>query len=158
MSNTKKKIYPTELRKCIKCGEEKQITQRNPKAKNNICNECGNTYAREYAQRKAIEDGKRVGIKGRLPYPGGYEETGRDKFLQRKKELDKIKDREVWIEVIRQRFEEIINNKELMDYINARGDNASEREERMQKEEKEDIHLMTWEDYERGGWGEPEDS
>jgi len=158
MSNTIKKIYPTELRKCIKCGEEKQIPQRNPKAKNNICNQCGNTYAREHARKKAIKDGKRVGIKGRLPYPGGFEETAREKLLQRKKELDKIKDREVWIEVIRQRFEEIINNKELMDYINARGDNTSEREERMQKEEKEDIHLMTWEDYERGGWGEPEDS
>lgn len=158
MSNKVKKEYRTELRVCIKCGEEKQITQRNERAKNNICKECTNLASKEYARKQAIKDGKRVGIKGRMPYPGGYEELGRKKLYDRKRELDKTKYREEWIEIIRRNFEEVINNSEMMDYINGRGDYDDERENRVKREEKVDMEYLTWEDYERGGWGEPEDS
>ena len=158
MSNTTKLQFPTELRVWIKCKEEKEIVQRKPNAKNNICKECTNEAAKEYARVKAIKDGKRIGQRGRLPYPGGFEEVGREKLLLRKKELDKIKDREEWVKLIRERFEQIINDVEVMDYINLRGEYADVEDNRKTREEKDDFQYLTWDDFERGGWGNPEDS
>lgn len=157
MSKKAKPPYPVELRVCIKCGEEKEIVQRYIKTKTNICKDCTNLASKVYARKRAIEEGKRIGVKGRVPYPGGFEETARAKLLNRKKELDKIKEREDWLVILRKRLDDIMNDEDLMSYINHRGKSADENENRKHREDKDDTRYLTWEQYERDGWGLEED-
>ena len=82
-----------EVRTCIKCGEEKDIVQRHIHA-NNICGDCGKARSKEYQKEAAIKKGKRIGMPGRKPYPGGFDTAARNKFYRLKTELEKLHHRE----------------------------------------------------------------
>lgn len=147
-----------EIRTCIKCGETKEIPQKLIHS-TNVCDDCKRAASREYQRIASIKKGKRSGIIGRLPYPlpEGYKATG-NYFKSLSVKSFRIKDRKEWIEYFRKRLDEIFQNEEVMNWINAHKDNEPIKRQKKIETDYPDTRNLTWEDYEKGGWGEPEDS
>ena len=148
-----------EVRTCIKCGEEKEIVQKFKYA-TNTCGDCQREASRIYQREEAIREGRRIGQTGRVPYPLESQwKHINDKFRFMAKKMKRIEDRDKWIQQIRINLEVTFQNKEIMEWIYAHKDD----EPTAKKQSKINIDLpdtrkMDWEDFEREGWGEPEDS
>jgi len=162
MANNKKD-WPVIVGECYHCKEVKNLIQRT-KHRNNICEDCMRERQKEYNRKEAQKDERRrEGVNGRFPYPlQGWEYYGQ-KFRALAKEL-KDKDREESIEIIRRNLDAVLENKEVMDWIwtNDAGERKEEQIQRGKARQRRDEYIdtrnMNWDDYERGGWGEPEDS
>jgi hypothetical protein len=148
-----------ESRECIKCGEVKDIPQRHKHA-TNTCVDCQRIASRKYQKESAIRDGKRIGQTGRVPYPLTDEfKTPNEKFRKTARYIFKLKDRDEWIAALRNNLDKTFSDKEVMDWINAHnGDNEPIKRQKIIESDFPDTRKMDWEDFEREGWGEPEDS
>lgn len=148
MTHTNRRV---EIRKCIKCGVEKEIIQRY-KHTTNICLECSNEQAKLYARNAALKEGRRVGVNGRMPYP--LEPNWAylvQKFQAMQKQMKSFKKRKDWIEQIKINLENTLNNKEVMDWIHSHkdDDNLTKPKKKIEQDYP-DTRYMTWEEYERG--------
>jgi hypothetical protein len=147
-----------EIRTCIKCGEEKEIVQRHKYA-TNTCADCQRNYSKEYQRMESIREGRRVGMTGRVPYPleEQYTTTG-NKFKLMASRMFKIKERDDWRQEMRRRLDYALGNVELMKWINAHdGDEPIKKQKRIERDFP-DTRGITWDEFETGAWGEPEDS
>jgi hypothetical protein len=139
-----------EERICIKCGESKEIPQTKAHA-NNICKDCQLTKAREHARKKAIDDGKRIGVIGRKPYPGTFDIAARTKFYRLKTELGKCKHREEWIPIIKRNLNVALNDETLMLWIRTeKDDDKPAKKQKTIIKDYPDTRGMTWEEYQKG--------
>lgn len=155
MTHTEKRF---EIRKCIHCGQEREILQRH-KHKNNICIECERERSNSYAKKAAIAKGKRIGQIGRVPYPLTDEfKTPLDKFRSIAKIIYKLKERDEWVTALRNNLDKTFNDKEVMDWINAHGDDEPIKKQKKIESDYPDSRNMTWDDYERGLGEEDVDS
>jgi hypothetical protein len=147
-----------EIRECIKCGEIGEIPQPKDHT-SNVCKECRNKAARIYAERRAEQKGQRKGMMGRLPYPlEGKWAYPLQKFQSINKVFKKLHFRHEWIEQIRINLEITLNNKEVMDWINAHKDEAPLKRQKKIERDYPDTTKMTWDEWEKGGWGDEVDS
>lgn len=149
MGNKPKKDYPTLELLCKKCDEVKIIPQK-MKHQTNVCLDCQRARQREYAKIEAEKDGRRPGVMGRLPYPLGHYEYYRQKFYERKREMEKTHNREEWIEVIRKNLKETEENEELMAWINCHRDDDKPKKQSKIKRDYPDTRGITWEEYQKG--------
>ena len=139
-----------EIRKCIHCGEEKSIPQPEKFARN-ICKECRNKASNYYNTKKALANGSRPGTTGRRPYPLGNEwNSTHHKFRTLGKKMFKIMDKEEWRIEMRNRLNEVIENEELISWINAHDEDEPIKKASKIKRDYPDTRGMTWEEYERG--------
>jgi hypothetical protein len=142
-----------ESRTCIKCGEVKDIPQRHKYA-NNTCVDCQRIASREYQRLEAIRKGQRVGMIGRKPYPGGFEVTARNKFYGLKAELEKCKSREEWLPLIIRNLNTALNDKEIMEWIKTeKEDEDKPKKQTKIKTDYPDTRGMTWEEWDKLGFG-----
>lgn len=155
MNNTKHRV---ESRLCNKCGETKDIIQRHKHA-TNTCDDCQRERAKQYQREAAIKDGRRVGIAGRKPYPGGFDKAARNKFYGLKTELDKCKYREEWIPLIKRNLDTALNDLELMNWIKSEMEDKP-KGKAIKKIEMDlpDTRYMDWDEYQRGLGEEDVDS
>jgi DNA-directed RNA polymerase subunit M/transcription elongation factor TFIIS len=144
-----------EIRTCIKCGEEKEIKQRHIHA-NNICGDCQRERAKEYAKEVAIKLGK-SNIVGRKPYPNGFDTAGRSKFYRLKTELDKCKNREEWIPIIARNLDITLNDAEIMKWIKSEKEEEKPKKQKVINRELPDTRGITWEEWDKLGYGSEED-
>lgn len=139
-----------EVRTCVKCGETKEIPQRNSHA-NNICTECARNYSREYQRAEAIKNGVRIGTTGRVPYPlrDGHRTTG-NLFKCMASKTFKCKTKEEWRGLMKERLDNVFQNDELCRWIFAHndGDEPKDKKPNKIKEDYPDTRYMTWEDFE----------
>jgi hypothetical protein len=141
-----------EIRTCIKCGETKEIKQKATHA-NNVCGECMRSRQKEYAKEAAIKAGKGT-IVGRKPYPGGFDTAARSKFYRLKTELDKCKNRKEWIPIIIRNLDITLNDKEIMEWIKTeKEDEDKPKKQKTIKRDFPDTRGITWEDWEKLGYG-----
>lgn len=148
----------TETRKCLKCGEIKDILQRF-KHSTNICKECTKERAKFYQKRAAERKGKpkRDGLNGRIPYPLTIEhKTPSSKFRKIASKMMKLKCREEWIEQIRKNYSEIAED--VLVWIYRHGNEKPEKRITKIKRDYPDTRYMTWEEYEKGLGDSEEDS
>ena len=164
MANNKLlKDWPVIVGECFHCRQTKNLLQRT-KHRSNICEDCRKERQKDYNRKEAQKDDRRrEGIAGRFPYPlQGWEYYGQ-KFNSIAKEL-KNKDREESIEIIRRNLDNVLENEEIMQWIWAQ--DAGQRKEeqikrgeaRRRNNEYKDTRNIDWDDFEREGWGEIEDS
>ena len=151
-------ISRIEIRTCIKCGEEKEIKQRHIHA-NNICGDCAKAYSKVYQKEAAIKAGVNVGVVGRKPYPGGFDTAARNKFYRLKTELDKCNHREEWIPIIRRNLDIVLNDKEMMIWIKSTNDDEPKpKKQKVINRKLPDTRNISWEDWEKLGYGTEEDN
>ncbi len=159
MNPKNKREWPMLELECIHCKEVKPIPQRH-KHRNNICNQCAAKAAREYALKKSIEEGKRIGQAGRFPYPLGKWEYITQKFYAIQNELKKCNTREETIEQLRKNLDAVLEDKEVMDWIwmhdNAERQEEADKKRKAKKREKENIDTrnITWEEWNELGFGQ----
>jgi hypothetical protein len=147
-----------EVRTCIKCGEDKEIKQKLKHA-NNICGDCAKARSKEYQKEAAIKAGKNIGVVGRKPYPGGFDSAGRNKFYRMKTELDKCKHREEWLPIIIKNLYTAFNDKEIMEWIKSTTDDEPKAKRITNiKRDYPDTRNISWEDWEKLGYGTEEDN
>lgn len=96
-------------RKCHDCGNEFQTNH-----KISYCDDCYKIKQKERYRKQ------KLGIipkpMGRCAYPLNPD-SARVRFLERRKELEKIKVREEWIELLRKRFTDLLTNEtEIYDW------------------------------------------
>jgi hypothetical protein len=147
-----------EVRMCIKCGETKEITQRHKHA-NNICGDCSRATAKLYQREAAIKAGKNIGVVGRKPYPGGFDTAARNKFYRLKTELEKLHYREEWKPILSRNLDVVLNDKEMLEWIKSTKDDEP-KPKRIKAINKKlpDTRGMTWEEWEKLGFGTEEDN
>lgn len=140
-----------EVRTCIKCGETKEITQRQKHA-NNICGDCSRKTSREYQQQAAIKEGRRLGVQGRYPYPlEGIWSYPNQKFNAMAKKMHSILEREEWIRQLRINLDETINNPLVMEWIKStKDDTPKTKRVTAIKKQYPDTRGITWEEYMAG--------
>jgi len=142
-------ISRTEIRTCIKCGEDKEILQKFKYA-SNICGDCMKARSKEYQKEAAIKAGK-GSIVGRKPYPGGFDSAARNKFYRMKTELEKCRYREEWIPIIARNLDITLNDKEIMQWIKTeKEDEGKPKKSNNIKKDYPDTRGMTWEEYQKG--------
>jgi hypothetical protein len=142
--------HRVEIRTCIKCGETKEIPQKQKHA-TNTCIECQRTYSKEYQRAEAIREGRRVGTTGRVPYPleERYTTTG-NKFKLMASKTFRIRDKSEWRQLMRERLDAALNNVDLMKWINAHdGDEPIKKQKKIERDYP-DTRGITWDEYERG--------
>ena len=146
-----------EVRTCIKCGEDKEIKQRHIHA-NNICGDCAKASSKEYQREAAIKAGKNIGVVGRKPYPGGFDSAARNKFYRLKTELEKLHHREEWIPIISRNLDIVLNDVDMMKWIKSTTDDEP-KPKRIKAINKKlpDTRGMTWEEWNKLGFGTEED-
>jgi hypothetical protein len=139
-----------DIRTCIKCGETKEIPQRNKYACN-ICVECQRAASRHYQKLETIKKGGTSGRTGRVPYPlnGEYETTNK-KFRQLAVVTFKTKNRKEWKELLVKRLNDVLENYEVMKWINAHQEDEPIKRQTNIDKEYPDTRYMTWDEYERG--------
>ena len=126
------------------------------------CKFCTNEWNKQETKRK-IAEGLIEPLEHKLPYP--FDTTNgvaANRFRRIQKALNKCYTREER----REFFQKQLNEAEelgILLWINDRRDNESKKETQSVSKAKTikkypDTRNMTWDDYERGGWGEPEDS
>ena len=140
-----------EVRTCIKCGETKEIIQRQVHA-NNICGDCSRKTSREYQQQAAIKEGRRLGVQGRYPYPlEGIWSYPNQKFNAIAKKMKYMMEREEWVKQIRINLDETINNPLVMEWIKAHKDDTPKPKKANKiKKDYPDTRGITWEEYQKG--------
>ena len=148
-----------EIRTCIKCGETKEIPQRNKHA-SNICVDCSRKTSREYQQQASIREGRRLGVNGRYPYPlEGKWTYPVQKFNAIAKKMKYILDRDEWRKQIKINLEETINNPLVMEWIKAhKDDTPKSKKQKTINKNYPDTRGMTWEEYQKGLGEEDVDS
>jgi hypothetical protein len=147
----------TEIRTCIKCGEEKEIVQKYTHV-SSVCSDCFKARQKEYQRQASIKAGK-THIVGRKPYPGTFDIAARTKFYRLKAELDKCKSREEWIPIIIRNLNTAFNDKEIMDWIKTEKDDTPKpKKPNNIKRDYPDTRGMTWEEYQKGLGEEDVDS
>ena len=139
-----------EIRTCIKCGEEKEIPQKQKHA-TNTCTDCQRKWQREYQRLEAIREGRRVGFTGRVPYPlpEGFKTTG-NYFKKLATQTFRCKTKEEWRELMMERLERVYENEELMAWINSHKDDEPLKRQKNIEKDYPDTRGLTWEEYERG--------
>jgi hypothetical protein len=146
-----------ELRTCIKCGEDKEIVQRHKHA-TNICADCSKALSNKYQREAAIKAGKNIGVVGRKPYPGGFDSAARNKFYRLKTELDKSNYREEWIPIIRRNLDIVLNDVDMMKWIKSTVDDEPKpKKQKAINKKLPDTRGMTWEEWDKLGYGSEED-
>lgn len=138
-----------EVRTCVKCGETKEIPQKNKYA-TNVCIECQRAASRHYQRMEAIREGRRIGATGRVPYPleDKYTTTG-NKFKLMASKTFKIKNRSDWRQLMKERLDAALENDELMKWINAHdGDEPKEKRQKRIETDYPDTRYMTWDEWE----------
>lgn len=123
----------------------------------NRCNVCTNEWAKERLKEK-IE----LGLVEAIPYKENYPfntDNGEavKRFSNIQKELKKCETKEERRAHFAKQLEEI-ERLGILEWINDRRDAETKREKFNRRKSKKDIHHMTWDEFEAGGWGEPEDS
>ena len=147
----------TEIRTCIKCGEDKEIVQRHIHA-TNICGDCAKALSNKYQREAAIKAGKNIGVVGRKPYPGGFDTAARNKFYRLKTELDKSNYREEWIPIIRRNLDIVLNDVEMMIWIKSTNDDEPKpKKQKAINRKLPDTRNMTWEEWDKLGYGTEDD-
>lgn len=138
-----------EIRKCIHCGEEKPIPQPEKFARN-ICKECRNKMSNHYNTQKALANGRRQGLIGRIPYPKpeGFK-TINQYFRSLAKETFNIKDRKQSIELMKERLSKVLENEELMMWINGHEEDKPKKQTQIKKDYP-DTRYITLEEIEKG--------
>jgi hypothetical protein len=150
--------HRVESRKCIKCGEVKDIIQRHNHA-TNTCDDCQRERAKHYQRASQIKKGKRIGVMGRFPYPGGgFDTSARAKFYRLKSELLKCKDRKEWLPIIIRNLDTTLNDSELMLWIKSTKDDDKPKKQKRIETDYPDTRYMDWDEYERGLGEEDVDS
>lgn len=109
--------YKKELSKCCsKCGVEWLPDFSNKTPKRALCLECRVEVNKEYSIKNNLG---RKRLYNRMEKKSPYTMKNRTKFWQSlSRQLKGMKKREEWLEFIKQRMDEILNDKVLMDYIN----------------------------------------
>ena len=154
MTHIEKRI---EIRKCIHCGEEKPIEQPEGFARN-ICRECRNKRSNKYSTEKALANGRRPGLNGRIPYPmRSKTQTLNQYFRILAKEMFAIKDRNKSIELMKERLNKVLENEELMRWINGHDEDKPKKQTQIRKDYP-DTRYITWEEYQKGLGDEDVDS
>jgi len=154
MTHIEKRI---EIRKCIHCGEDKPIEQPE-KGSRNICRECRNKRSNQYNTAKALANGRRPGLNGRIPYPMRTKtQTTNQYFRGLAKEIFAIKDRKQSIELMKERLERAFQNEELMRWINGHDEDKPKKQTQINKDYP-NTKNMTWDEWEERGWGDDVDS
>ena len=139
-----------ETRTCIKCGETKEILQRQIHA-NNICTDCSRAAAKLYQREEAIREGRRIGVAGRFPYPlEGKWAYPNQKFNAIAKKMHHILEREEWIRQLRINLDETINNPLVMEWIKSTKDDTPKKKRSTIIKDYPDTRGMTWEEYQKG--------
>ena len=138
-----------ESRKCIKCGEVKDIPQKHKHA-TNTCMDCQREASRHYQKLEAIRKGQRIGVMGRFPYPGGFDGAARNKFYRLKSELLKCKDRKEWLPIIIRNLDNALNDVDVMNWIHSTKDEDKPKKEKKIQTDYPDTRYMDWDEYERG--------
>ena len=155
-SNTE---WPILEIKCLHCEEVKPIPQKY-KCKTSICLDCRRKASKEYSRKKAEKEGKRVGEAGRYPYPlQGWAYMAK-KFNTLARELKKTNCRKDAQDLIKRNLENVLENKEVLDWISAH-DNLErqyEKEAKRKVKENKKVHIdtrnITWDEWERLGYGQ----
>ena len=108
--------FKKELSKCcVKCGVEWLKDLSNKVTKRALCFECKKEYDIEWKQKNPIK--KR--LYNRHEKKSAYTFKNRTAYWQDlRTQLKGMKKREEWLEFIKNRMDEILNDKVLMDYIN----------------------------------------
>ena len=148
--------WPVLEIKCLNCEEVKPIPQK-LKHRTNVCLDCQRAKQREYNRLEAIREGRRVGSAGRIPYPLGEYDYYQQKFYERKRELDKSDNRQEWIQILKRNLKETEENEELMNWINGHEDDEIAKPKSKINKDYPDTRNMTWEEWERLGYGTEED-
>lgn len=158
----KMKDWPIIVGECYHCKEVKELIQR-VKHKSNVCEDCRRIRQRVYNKKEHSKNDRwREGGAGRFPYPLQGWAYYNQKFRALANEL-KNKDREESIAIIRRNLDAVLENKEIMDWVNAhdfaeRKEEQKERgEARRRKKENIDTRNLTWEEWEQLGFGGDED-
>jgi len=132
---------------CKECTNKKHRIQRNI--------EVGKGATAEYSQKLGRKKTDLEGI--------GYEERKREWYRKASWLERKVKDRSEWQEFFRNEFERIRNDEKLWNSLTRETlgmtpPKEDKEEKKMGRPSHKDTQWMTWEEYEAGGWGEPEDS
>ena len=161
----KKPFKGPEYRICRMCNE--QFWTDKPVLR---CKPCVNKEAQVFRDKKreeAIRNGTHKGVLGRsLDIEGkNYLERRKD-FVERVKFLNKMQERTQWQEFYKEEFDRILSDKILWKALTREG--LGKMVGRSKEEDDEDSVMgrpsykskkwMTWEDFEREGWGGIEDS
>jgi hypothetical protein len=142
--------HRVESRTCIKCGEVKDIIQRHKHA-TNTCDDCQRIASRAYQKKESIREGRRIGVMGRFPYPGGgFDTSARTKFYRLKTELLKCKDRKEWLPIIIRNLDTALNDSELMLWIKSTKDDDKPKKQKRIETDYPDTRYMDWDTYEAG--------
>jgi hypothetical protein len=100
---------------CVKCGVEWLSDLSNKVPKRALCFGCKKEYDAEWKQKNPTK--KR--LYNRHEKKSAYTFKNRTAYWQSlRKELKSMKKREEWVVFIKNRMDEILNDKALMDYIN----------------------------------------
>lgn len=109
--------YKKELSKCcVKCGVEWLADFSNKTPKRALCFECKSVYDKEYsirsnANKKRLYNRTKKGKSFKV-------ENRKTIWKEVNNEIKSLKTRQEWLPFIQNKMIEILNNKELMDYIN----------------------------------------
>ncbi len=102
---------------CVRCKVEWLSDFSNKVPKRALCFGCKREYDAEWKQKNPDSGKKRM--HNRLEKKSPYTFKNRTEYWQGlRKELKGMKKREEWLEFIKNRMDEILNDKVLMDYIN----------------------------------------
>ncbi len=109
--------YKKELSKCCsKCGVEWLADFSNKTPKRALCLECKVEVNKEYSIKNNLG---RKRLYNRMEKKSSYTFKNRNPFWQTLRiKLRMMKNREEWLAFIKQRMDEILEDKVLMDYIN----------------------------------------
>lgn len=159
MNPKNKKVWPIIVDVCIHCKEVKDLVQRH-KHRTNICEDCSRARQREYHKIEAEKSGRRAGIIGRLPYPLQGWSYIQQKHQSILKELKKCKSREEYRNKLRENLTNILENPELLKWINAHNGEErtneveAKRKAREGRKENIDTRNISWEEWNELGFGQ----
>jgi len=103
---------------CAKCGVEWLPDMSNKKPKRALCLKCGKEWQDEYNEKNKMNKYKMHGSNRTYKYRNFKMNVRKDYWKEINTKLKSMKKREEWLQFIKEQMEVIINNKELMDYIN----------------------------------------
>lgn len=109
--------YKKELSKCcVKCGVEWLEDFSNKTPKRALCLECKRVYDKEYSIRS---NANKKRLYNRTQKGKSFKVENRKTIWKEvNNEIKSLKTRQEWLPFIQNKMIEILNNKELMDYLN----------------------------------------
>lgn len=103
---------------CVRCGEEWLEDLSNKQAKRALCLKCAKLCAEEYNQKHKLRRYKMHGSNRTEKYKNFKMDVRKSYWKEINEQLRNIKDRNEWKRFIAEKMEGVLNNIELMDYIN----------------------------------------